>query len=124
MAVQNTAAVPDDLPSPVAEGNDVWQLTKFPLAFPLGHVQLYVAAAAAAAGRATSISVGLDKDLPHRPVAWIEVDSKLAVHPRQSHRRPVSVSGIQPVFLPAKGAISSLPVTAQAPGVYPTGINK
>ncbi len=111
-----SAAAAEDLPSPTSEGVHRWQLSKFPAAFPLGHVQLYVAAAAAAAGKAMSISVGLAKILPHRPVAVVEVSSNVAFHPRQSHRKPVPVSGLQPVYLPATGVVDALPAPAQAPG--------
>lgn len=107
---------PDVLPSPTPGGIHVWQLSKFPLACPLGHVQLYVAAAAAAAGQALSISVGLAKVLPHRPVAWVEMDSSVAFHPKHSQRKSPMIDGTQPVYLPSRAAISALPAPAQAPG--------
>ena len=106
----------DDLPSPTPGGIQVWQLTKFPVACPLGHVQLYVAAAAAAAGQALAISVGLAKILPHRPTAWVEMDSSALFHPKHSQRKSPMIDGTQPVYLASKGAISALPAPAQAPG--------
>ncbi|KAK9853641.1 hypothetical protein WJX84_004699 [Apatococcus fuscideae] len=106
----------DDLPSPTPGGTQIWQLSKFPIACPLGHVQLYIAAAAAAAGQALTISVGLAKTIPYRPVAWVEMDSNVAFHPKHSRRRSPVIDGTQPVFLPSRGATSALPAPAQAPG--------
>lgn len=116
--MQEAAGPPDDLPSPTPGGIHVWQLSKFPLACPLGHVQLYVAAAAAAAGQPLSISVGLAKVLPHRPVAWVEMDSNVAFHPKHSQRKSPMIDGSQPVYLPSQAAISALPAPAQAPGDF------
>lgn len=59
------------------KGQVIRKLSHFPEHYPLGHVQLFAAAAASAMGQAACIWVGRAKMAPHRPVAGIQMPSEI-----------------------------------------------
>ena len=95
------------------------QLSNFPEGFPLGHVQLYAAAAAAAVGKATNIWVARAKAAPHRPVAGLEFDQQVVLHSNHPDGTPVHVLDRKPTALPWKGAIKPEAALTTSEGALP-----
>ncbi|KAK9817638.1 hypothetical protein WJX74_010962 [Apatococcus lobatus] len=103
----------DSVPSVQVKGQKIWKLSHFPIRYPLGHVQLYAAAAAAAVGAPLQIWVGYAKMAPHRPVAGIEVASWPKL---QFHGTAVTVMSHRVTTLPWNGPASRVPAPAAAEG--------
>ena len=100
-----------------ATGNGyMLQLSRFPEGFPLGHVQLYAAAAAASVGTPAMVWVSLAKSPPYRPVAGMKFDGPVALHSEYPGQKAVCVEGIQPVTLLWKGSVSPGPAPGPAQG--------
>ena len=92
------------------------KLAHFPKDFPLGHVQLYAAAAAAAADGASCIWVSRAKKLPHRPVAGLVMDHKAVLHKEMPGGKAVPVKNLPVATLPWEGRRASEPALSIAPG--------
>ncbi len=121
MQPQQSAASSSNPPSfsPDIKGKHVQKLSYFPNSLPLGHVQLYAAAAAAAVGRPCSIWVGGAKKPPRRPIAGIAFDRPTTLHTNHPGGRAVPVMGQQPTTLPWNGPVNPEPAMSNAQGERP-----
>ena len=91
----------------------VWKLSHFPGEYPLGHVQLYAAAAAAAVEQASSIWVARAKMAPHQPVAGAEMPHRTRLFPLG---QPTAVMHHRVTALPWNGPVHPEPAPATGLG--------
>lgn len=95
-------------------GDMIWKLSHFPEGYPLGHVQLYAAAAAAAVGQATCIWVGRAKMQPHRPVAGLQMPSAFELN---CHGQAAAVMDYRVTAMYWKGPVNPEAAPAAAEGI-------
>ena len=101
-------------------GRSTFQLSHFPEKLPLGHVQLYAAAVAAAVGGATRLWVAHARKAPHRPVAGIAFDRPVLLHKHLPSSKGVPVMGQAVTTASWHGPVTLEPAPASAQGTAST----
>ena len=99
------------------EGKCIQRLVNFPENLPLGHVQLYAAATAAAVGGAKHIWVARGKRPPHIPTAGLEFGSQVILGSKHPKGNMVPVMGQRPKALLWEGNVQFEPVPFHAAGI-------